>query len=224
MCSSVRQLCLNGIDLDQEPWVLDELMRRGGLGPLAGVDEAGRGPLAGPVVAAAVVLPAGARLEGLKDSKLLSPKRREELFHQIQDAALCFGLGVVEAEEIDTLRILAATRKAMERAVAALDLQPRAIIIDGPIRIAHPALQFPLIKGDRKSHSVSAASVLAKVTRDRIMEHYHDLYPHYGFHRHKGYCTKEHITAINRYGPCPIHRKTFRKTCLGHGGSTHAGP
>lgn len=198
-----------GLGAEQEPWELDEMIRGRGLSPLAGVDEAGRGPLAGPVVAAAVVLPPGTRLEGLTDSKLLSPGRREELFEEIQCVALCLGVGVVEAKEVDRLRILEATRRAMEQAVAALDPQPMALIIDGPMGIRHWAVQFPLVKGDRRSHSVSAASVVAKVTRDRIMAQYHEQYPQYGFHRHKGYGTKEHLEAIRCHGMCPIHRRSF---------------
>lgn len=205
---------LRGTGLEQESWVLDETLRQRGLFPLAGVDEAGRGPLAGPVVAAAVILPPGARLKGLRDSKLLRPSLRESLFEEIQKAALCWGVGIVEAPEIDRINIVEATRRAMEKAVAGLDPQPMALLVDGTMRIRHPALQFTIVKGDQRSHSISAASVLAKVTRDRLMQDYHEQYPQYGFRNHKGYGTREHLEAIRSHGMCPIHRRSFRSSAL----------
>lgn len=210
-----RQMTLlEGISLEQEPWVLDEALRQKGLSPLAGVDEAGRGPLAGPVVAAAVVFPPGTRINGLKDSKLLRPSQRASLFEEIQQAALCWGVGIVEAPEIDRINIAEATRRAMEKAVSELDPQPLALLLDGTIKIRHPAFQFTMIKGDQKSHSISAASVIAKVTRDQLMVRYHEQYPQYGFRKHKGYGTREHLEAIRSYGMCPIHRRSFRNTAL----------
>lgn len=205
---------LDGISMEQEPWVLDEALRQRGLFPLAGVDEAGRGPLAGPVVAAAVILPPGTRLKGLRDSKLLKPSQREFLFEEIQKAALCWGVGIVEALEIDRINIAEATRRAMEKAVSGLDPQPMALLVDGIMRIRHPALQLTMIKGDQRSHTISAASVLAKVTRDRLMSQYHEQYPQYGFGKHKGYGTREHLEAIRSYGMCPIHRRSFRSRAL----------
>ncbi len=174
------------------------------------MDEAGRGPLAGPLVAAAVVLGKGERIDGLRDSKLMSPQERERFFEEISSKAVAVGVGVVEPEELDALGMTRATRKAMEMAVGALKVAPRAVVIDGPMGIGKALVQFPMVKGDRRSHCVAAASVIAKVTRDRIMTHYHEMYPHYGFKKHKGYATREHLEAILRYGPCPIHRKSFR--------------
>ena len=150
----------------------------------------------------------------MRDSKLLRPSQREFLFEEIQKAALCWGVGIVEASEIDRINILEATRRAMEKAVSGLDPQPVALLVDGTMRIRHPALQFTMIKGDQRSHSVSAASVLAKVTRDRLMSQYHEQYPQYGFGKHKGYGTKEHLQAIRSHGMCPIHRRSFRSIAL----------
>ncbi len=205
---------LEGLDPEQEPWVLDEMLRQKGFLPLAGVDEAGRGPLAGPVVAAAVIFPPGTRLEGLKDSKLLTPWQRELLFQEIHQAAVGWGVGIVEAEEIDRLNIAEATRRAMEEAVRQLEPKPAAVLVDGIMRIRYSAVQFTLTKADQRSHSVSAASVLAKVTRDRLMAQYHEQYPQYGFDRHKGYGTRQHLEAIRIHGMCPIHRRSFRARCL----------
>lgn len=182
--------------------------------PLAGVDEVGRGPLAGPVVAAAVILPAGYVIEGLTDSKLLRPSTREELFQKIIEVAESVGVGIVGPEEIDMLNIVEATRKAMELAVNRLGVRPAGIVIDGLTRIRHPSTQVPIVKADRKSHCVSAASVVAKVVRDRIMVQYHHNYPKYGFCKHKGYGTREHIRAISLYGLCPIHRRSFKLKAL----------
>ncbi len=210
-----RQLrLLEKASLQQEPWALDELMRTRGFSPLAGVDEAGRGPLAGPVVAAAVMLPPGTRLKGLRDSKLLSPSQRELLYQEILKVAICWGVGVVEAQEIDRINIAEATRRAMEEAVSRLDVQPKMVLVDGIMGIRHPTLQMTLIKGDQRSHCVSAASVVAKVTRDRLMAVYHEQYPHYNFRKHKGYATKEHLAAIRNHGMCPIHRRTFHSRSL----------
>jgi ribonuclease HII len=208
---------LQELEGDLLPWALDERIRSWGYDPLAGVDEAGRGPLAGPLVAAAVILRRGERIEGLRDSKLMSPEERERVFEEISSRAVAVGLGVVEPEELDSLGMTRATRKAMERAVGELEVAPMAVVIDGPMGIRKAIVQFPMVKGDRRSHCVAAASVIAKVTRDRLMTRYHEMYPHYGFHRHKGYATKEHLEAIVRYGPCPIHRKSFRLPGCGGG-------
>jgi ribonuclease HII len=176
---------------------------------VAGMDEAGRGPLAGPVVAACVLFPPGVTLEGINDSKKISPKKRNELYDRIMSKALAVGIGIIGAEEIDRLNILKATRNAMEMAVQEMDVQPDYLLVDALEDLEIPILHKGIIKGDEKSHSIAAASIVAKVTRDRYMGEMDRYYPKYGFGRHKGYGTKEHIQAIHIYGPCPIHRKTF---------------
>jgi ribonuclease HII len=188
----------------------DEIFRRRGFRLLAGVDEAGRGPLAGPVVAAAVILPRDATLEGLADSKRLSPTERDRLLDLIGQAAVAIGVGIVDAEEIDRINILRASLQAMEKAVAELDPPPEVLLIDGPFGIGNQIPQFPLVRGDSRSESVAAASIVAKVTRDRMMARYHELFPQYGFISHKGYATRAHVTALREHGCSPIHRKTFR--------------
>ena len=186
-----------------------ELKARGrGYRIIAGVDEAGRGPLAGPVVAAAVVLNKKKELEGLDDSKKLSPKRREKLFKEILE--MPYGVAFIGHEIIDEINILQATKLAMKQAVEKLIMRPDILLIDGNQKINSPIEQWTIIKGDAKSFSIAAASILAKVTRDQIMEEYHHQYPQYEFSRHKGYGTQRHRELIVRLGPCPIHRKTFR--------------
>ena len=177
---------------------------------IAGIDEAGRGPLAGPVVAAAVVLPAGISIDGLDDSKKLSPAVREKLFSVIERTALGFGIGIVDVEVIDEINILQAARLAMKRAIEQIPKTVDLLLIDGNQKIESDIHQWTIVKGDSKSFSIAAASVLAKVTRDRLMEDYHRLYPDYEFHRHKGYGTLLHRCRIEEFGPCPIHRKTFK--------------
>lgn len=179
---------------------------------VAGIDEAGRGPLAGPVVAACVALPFGKRPAGLNDSKQLTPRHREQLFEAILDLARGCGIGVVSAPEIDRLNILRATHLAMRQALDALPagMQPDLVLIDGlPVR-PFPIDQVALVKGDSRSASIAAASVLAKVTRDRLMCEYDALYPMYGFARHKGYGSASHLRALTEHGPCPLHRRSFR--------------
>ncbi len=180
-------------------------------GVVCGIDEAGRGPLAGPVVAGAVILPKDCRILYLNDSKKLSPKRREELFSEIQEKAVSFGTGVVSPEEIDEINILQATYKAMRQAFEKLTPAPEVLLNDA---VTIPGLspnlvQVPIIKGDAKSVSIAAASIVAKVTRDHMMEEYDKLYPEYGFAGHKGYGTAAHMAAIREYGLCPIHRRSF---------------
>jgi ribonuclease HII len=184
--------------------------RLAGYSLIAGVDEAGRGPLAGPVVAAAVILPEDIALDGVKDSKKMSEGAREKAFPLIERVAIDFSLSVVNPKEIDRINILQASRKAMKQAVLTLDPPPDYLLIDGtyPINLSIP--QRCIKKGDELSLSISAASVIAKVYRDRIMHSYHELYPRYGFSSNKGYGTPKHIEAITRYGPCFIHRLTFR--------------
>jgi ribonuclease HII len=177
---------------------------------IAGLDEAGRGPLAGPVVAAAVVLPKRARLQGVDDSKKLSAGQREEAFSLLNEKARAVGIGIVEAQEIDRLNILQASLKAMQLAVENLPVRPDFLLIDGIHSLSLPLAQQPIPKGDQRCLSIAAASIMAKVTRDRLMMAYHDQYPQYNFAQHKGYGTKEHLQAIRKYGCCPLHRQSFR--------------
>lgn len=179
-------------------------------GLIAGVDEAGRGPLAGPVVAAAVILDPNRPIPGLADSKQLSARRRAELAEHIHQRATTLAISVIEAPEIDQINILQATMKAMSEAIAALDPAPVLVRIDGN---RAPATDFPVqtvIGGDRLDRAIGAASIVAKVHRDRLMQDLHQHYPDYGFDRHKGYPTPAHLEALERLGPCPAHRKTFR--------------
>ena len=182
---------------------------RSGVGRVAGIDEAGRGPLAGPVVAAAVILAPDRRVASLADSKLLTPERREELFLVIHERALAVGVGVVDHETIDRINILEATRRAMTGALAALSVVPELVITDFVALPALPCPQRNLVAGDRRCASVAAASIVAKVTRDRLMLEADRRFPEYGFARHKGYGTVEHLAALDRHGPCPIHRRSF---------------
>ncbi|MBW2004253.1 MAG: ribonuclease HII [Deltaproteobacteria bacterium] len=184
--------------------------RLAGYSFVAGIDEAGRGPLAGPVVASAVILPEDISLPGVRDSKKMSERAREEAFSLIESKAIVFSLAVVSSQEIDKVNILQATRKAMKEAALTLDPQPDYLLIDGISPVDLPIHQRCIVKGDDLSLSISAASVLAKVYRDRIMCQYHILYPHYGFSSNKGYGTPGHIKAITRFGPCHIHRLTFK--------------
>ena len=177
---------------------------------IAGIDEAGRGPLAGPVVAAAVIFPSQVNIQGLNDSKKLSTKKREELFPKIQEISVSYGVAVVGQKVIDKINILQAARLAMKQAVETLKITPGLLLIDGNQKIDSTLNQWAIVKGDSRSLSIAAASVLAKVTRDRIMDDYHKLYPQYEFNRHKGYGTKLHRNLIQEHGPCPIHRNTFK--------------
>ena len=181
-----------------------------GIQYIAGVDEAGRGPLAGPVVAAAVVLSPSMKIEGIDDSKKLSAKRRDELFKIIMEHAVSIGVGIVSHSIIDEINIYQASLRAMADAISKLHHPPQHLLIDGP-RYQKSSIPFtPIINGDAKSASVAAASIIAKVTRDRLMMEYDILYPHYGFAKHKGYGTVQHREAIRKFGPCEIHRKSFR--------------
>ena len=176
---------------------------------VAGVDEAGRGPLAGPVVAAAVILPEGFFIPGVNDSKKLTAAKREALYDVILASAIAAGTGIVGHEEIDSINILQATFRAMHQALAALSVVPGHILVDGN-RFSGTGIPFTtIVDGDALSHSIAAASIIAKVTRDRLLCDYDRLYPAYGFARHKGYGTAQHRAAIVAHGPCPIHRRTF---------------
>ena len=176
----------------------------------AGVDEAGRGPLAGPVVAAAVILPKECEVNGLNDSKKLSHQKREILFDQIKAVAVSMGVGIVEPEEIDRINILRAALLAMEGAVMKLNPKPDFLLIDGNRKTSLLIPQETVIRGDSTCNSIAAASIIAKVMRDLIMDYYHNIHPEYNFKKHKGYPTKEHFEALRKFGPCPIHRMTFR--------------
>lgn len=189
----------------------DESIRREGFGIIAGVDEAGRGPLAGPVVAAAVILPREPVISGVRDSKKVPEGERARLYEAIRSHAIDFGIGIVDVEEIERTNILRATKLAMITALGKLKTVPDIILVDAVHLPSVTVKQLPIIKGDAKSASIAAASIIAKVTRDEIMVQYHSEYPGYGFDRHKGYGTKEHLDMIMRYGPCPIHRKGFKK-------------
>lgn len=182
---------------------------------IAGIDEAGRGPLAGPVVAGAVILPKDCLLEGVNDSKKLSEKKREKLYDDIIENALAWGVGIVDHTVIDEINILNATRKAMKLALENLQVKPDYILIDAEKKVDTNNIPYlPIIKGDALSISIGAASIIAKVTRDRIMREYDKVFPMYGFEKHKGYGTKAHVEALKEYGPCMIHRKSFLNKIL----------
>ncbi|MBM3223129.1 MAG: ribonuclease HII [Candidatus Tectomicrobia bacterium] len=177
---------------------------------IAGLDEAGRGPLAGPVVAAAVILPVESRIPGLQDSKRLTARQRDSVYDHIQHQALAYGIGMATHTDIDQHNILRATQAAMLSAVRQCALQPDMLLIDGNVALPTSIAQRLIIRGDACCASIAAASILAKVTRDRLMLAYAQEYPLYGFERHKGYPTPEHYARLRTHGPCPIHRRTFR--------------
>lgn len=178
---------------------------------ICGIDEAGRGPLAGPLAAGAVILPRDCRILYLNDSKKLSEKRREELFEEIKEKAVAWSVGIVGPDRIDEINILQATYQAMREAIAGLGVRPDLLLNDAVTIPEVEIPQVPIIKGDAKSVSIAAASILAKVTRDHMMIEYDSIFPGYGFAKHKGYGTAAHIQAIRELGPCPIHRRTFIK-------------
>ena len=191
-------------------WAFEKRARHMGHKLIAGIDEAGRGPLAGPVVSAAVILPNDVDLPGINDSKKLTPARRNRLYESLYTAARSIGIGVVDAAEIDRVNILQATLNSMLMAVANLRPQPDHLLIDGIFTIDTNCSQEAIKKGDSSSISIAAASIVAKVTRDRIMAQADMLFPEFGFGRHKGYPTKHHRAAIAQHGCCPIHRRTFK--------------
>lgn len=179
-------------------------------GPIAGIDEAGRGPLAGPVVCACCIMPMDHMIEGVMDSKKISENKREKLYETIVKTALDYSVSVVENEEIDEINILNATKKGMFECILKLKIPPEVVLIDA-VKIACDYKVMPIIKGDAKSYNIAAASIIAKVTRDRIMRRYDGIYLDYGFAKNKGYGTGEHIEAIKKYGLTQIHRRTFVK-------------
>ena len=196
-------------------WELEDSFKEKNIMVICGVDEAGRGPLAGPVCAAAVILPDHVEIAGLNDSKKLTDKRRRELFPVIQDCALAYGIGLASHEEIDTLNILQATYLAMERALSQLQMKPDMALIDGNRSKDFGIPVQTVVKGDSRSANIAAASILAKVTRDDLMLEYAKEYPEYGFDVHKGYGTRAHYDALRAHGPCAIHRMTFLKKFYG---------
>ena len=191
-------------------WTFEEKAVSNGFFHVAGVDEAGRGPLAGPVVASAVILPDGFVAGEVNDSKKLTPKKRDQLYEVIMEGALAVGVGVVDAAEIDAINILQASLKAMKVAVEKLSVSPDFLLVDGNFKVPMMLPQEALKKGDSRSVSIAAASIVAKVTRDRMMKEYGALYPGYGLEKHQGYPTKAHREAIAELGPSPIHRRTFK--------------
>ena len=183
-----------------------------GIKYICGIDEAGRGPLAGPVVVASVIMPEDSMIEGVNDSKKISENKREKLYEIIIKEAISYSVGIVYQEEIDDINILQATKKALTMAVERLEVKPNIILVDALTGIDTLGIPFKsIIKGDAKCYSIAAASIIAKVTRDRIMREWDKVYPEYGFASHKGYGTAKHIAAIKEYGPCPLHRRTFLK-------------
>jgi ribonuclease HII len=179
---------------------------------IAGVDEVGRGPLAGPVVAAAVIFPQGVFIPGVTDSKKLTPQKRELLFPLIKAKALSIGLGLLSPKEIDRINILQASLKAMEEAISRLKVKPDLVLVDGNRPLTLSCRQECLIQGDSRSHAVGAASIVAKVVRDKLMESWHPRFPQYNFFKNKGYGTAEHLLALKKYGVCPLHRLSFKGT------------
>lgn len=186
-----------------------------GLKYIAGIDEAGRGPLAGPVVVGIAIMKPDSFIEGVNDSKKISEKKRELLYEQITNEAIDWCVGIVDQNEIDEINILNATKKALHMAITNLKIKPDKILVDALEHIDTCGIPYTsIIKGDAKVYSISAASIIAKVTRDRMMKEYDEIYPEYGFAGHKGYGTAKHIQAIKTYGPCPLHRKTFIKNFI----------
>lgn len=187
-------------------------LRKKGFEFICGIDEAGRGPLAGPVVIASVIMPANSMIEGVNDSKKISEKKREKLYDQIIAEAISYGVAIIGQDEIDEINILNATKKGLTISLKELTKKPDLILVDALDHIDTLGIPYDsIIKGDAKCYSIAAASIIAKVTRDRIMREWDKVYPEYGFEKHKGYGTANHIEAIKKYGLCPIHRKSFTK-------------
>lgn len=183
---------------------------------IAGIDEAGRGPLAGPVVVGVVIMPKDSMIEGVNDSKKVSEKKREKLYDEITKEAIAWGVGIIDQKEIDEINILNATKKAVTTAIASLKVRPDLILVDALTNIDTLGVPYKsIIKGDAKEYSIAAASIIAKVTRDRIMREWDEIYPEYGFSKHKGYGTANHIKVIKEIGPCILHRKSFIKNFVG---------
>ena len=187
-------------------------LRKKGFNTICGIDEAGRGPLAGPVVVAGVIMPKDSMIEGVNDSKKVSEKKREKLYDLIIEEAISYSVAIIGQDVIDDINILNATKSGVTQVVDGLDVKPDLIVVDALTGINTRGIPYePIIKGDAKCYNIAAASILAKVTRDRIMRQWDEVYPQYGFISHKGYGTAKHIAAIKEYGLCPIHRRTFTK-------------
>ena len=187
-------------------------LRKKGFQYICGIDEAGRGPLAGPVVVASVIMPADSMIEGVNDSKKVSEKKREKIYEQILEEAISYGVAIIGQDEIDEINILNATKKGLTISLQELTKKPDLILVDALNGIDTIGIPYDsIIKGDAKCYSIAAASIIAKVTRDRIMREWDKIYPEYGFEKHKGYGTAAHIAAIREYGLCPIHRRSFTK-------------
>ena len=204
---------------------IEEVLYTQGITSIAGIDEGGRGPLAGPVVVACVIMPKDSMIEGVNDSKKIAEKKREKLYEQIIEEALGFGVGIISQEEIDRINILNATKEGLTTAIKEMEKdlkekqrdfdKPEIILVDALTKIDTDHIPYrSIIKGDAKSYSIAAASIIAKVTRDRIMREWAEVYPMYGFEKHKGYGTAAHIAAIKEYGLCPLHRRSFVKNIV----------
>ena len=191
---------------------IEKVFYNKGIEYIAGIDEVGRGPLAGPVVVASVIMPKDSMIEGVNDSKKVSEKKREKLYDIILEEAISYGIGIIYQDEIDEINILQATKKGLTEAVEQMKIKPDLIMVDALTGIDTLGIPYQsIIKGDAKCYSISAASIIAKVTRDRIMREWDKVYPEYGFAAHKGYGTAKHIAALKEYGPCEIHRRSFIK-------------
>ena len=194
---------------------IEEELYNSGVNLICGIDEAGRGPLAGPVVVAAAIMPRDSMIEGVNDSKKVSEKKREKLYDLITDEAIAYGVGIIDQKEIDRINILNATKEGLTMAVKELNPKPDLIIVDALSKIDTEGIPYKsIIKGDAKCYSIACASIIAKVTRDRIMRQWDEVYPQYGFIKHKGYGTAAHIAAIKEYGLCPLHRLSFVKNIV----------
>ena len=209
----------------QEIQKIERELYQKGVKSICGIDEAGRGPLAGPVVVASVIMPEGSMIEGVNDSNKVSEKKREKLYEQIIEEAVAYGVGIIDQNEIDRINILNATKEGLILCIKELEKdlkeknrgieKPEIILVDALTKIDTDHIPYQsIIKGDAKSYSIAAASIIAKVTRDRIMRQWDEVYPEYGFAKHKGYGTAMHISAIKQYGICPLHRKTFVKNFI----------
>ncbi len=195
--------------------IIDNNVYEEGYNYICGIDEAGRGPLAGPVVVASVIMPKDSMIEGVNDSKKVSEKKREKLYDLIIEEAISYSVGIVDQNEIDRINILNATKAGLTESVKSLSVKPEIILVDALTGIDTCGIEYrPIIKGDAKSYSIAAASIIAKVTRDRIMRQWDEIYPQYGFAKHKGYGTAAHINAIKEYGLCPLHRLSFVKNIV----------
>ena len=204
---------------------IEENLYNEGITSIAGIDEAGRGPLAGPVVVASVIMPKESMIEGVNDSKKVSEKKREKLYEEIINECIAYGVGIINQEEIDKINILNATKEGLTKAIKEMENnlkeknqkieKPEIILVDALTKIDTDHIPYrSIIKGDSKSYSIAAASIIAKVTRDRIMRQWDEVYPMYGFAKHKGYGTAAHMEAIRKYGLCPLHRRSFVKNIV----------